>query len=361
MATDRVADIPLIALDTSDSFALVKHTWPMTHALMADVLKTHWALPVAVTLGDGLSRRWLKRRNNPYLPEIERIASALGRRGGYFFNIVYEWGCSTSVAPDPAGVGARMLRVLDWELRDMGHHTVIAQQRGPAGPYYNVTWPGYSGVVTGMAPGRFAAAINQGPRHIAFRNFWLNEAAARFAMLRAPRNAIPATHLLRRAFETAPDFSAAVTQLMDTNQPVATPALFVLSGVRPDEGAIVEATGRERRCARMGADVLGVANAWLSKDLEGAALPPAHEWQDKVTADEDSARRRAGICALQRGAFAGAASLAPPVLNSRTVCVAEMNAATGHMAVETLDRNDGDVLPRVVARGRVGDAKAESR
>ena len=351
-----IAEIPLVTLNSGDSFALVERTWPQTRDLMDGVMKTHWALPAAVVLGEGLSRRWLERRNNPYLGEIREIANAVGRRGGYFFNICYEWGCSTSVAPDPSGIGPRMIRVLDWELKRMGHHTVIAQQRGPAGAYYNLTWPGYAGIVTGMAPGRFAAAINQGPRHVAFRNFWLNEAAARFAMLRAPKDAIPATHLLRRVFETAETFAAAVAQLMDTSRPVATPAIFVVGGTGANDGAIVEAVGRTRRRhdLRAGMGPLGIANAWISGDLEGAPLPPAHEWVGRVTAEQDSAIRRAAICKLQNSAFPGAEKMPPPVLNSRTVMVAELNAATGRMTVEALDQRAPNTLPRVVARRTIG-------
>jgi hypothetical protein len=316
-------------------------------------MRTHWALPIAVVLGDGVSRRWLARHGNPYLPEISRTASRVGRRGGYFFNICYEWACSTSVGADPVGRGPRMIRVLDWELKGMGHHQVVAEQKGPAGAYYNLTWPGYAGIVTGMAPGRFAAAINQGPRHVAFKNFWLNEIAARWAMLRVKTGAIPATHLLRIAFETAGSFSEAVAQLMDTTRAVATPAIFILSGVEANEAAIVEAVGHARRRHEMGSGPLGTANAWLANDLEGVPVPPAREWAGLVTPEQDSATRRAGACRLQLGPFNGAVSLPVPVLNSRTVMVAEMNAATGRLMVEALDSPAPGVLPRVVGRREI--------
>ena len=301
-AQTRAAEIPLVRLELSDSHALVMRTWPQTRALMRTVMDTHPALPLAVRLGDGISRRWLRRRNNPYFGEITRTAETLGARGSYFFNIVYEWACSTSIGRDPAGEGARMIRVLDWELKGMARHTVIAEQQTEAGPFYNLTWPGYAGIVTGMAPGRFAAAVNQGPRPEAFHAYWLNEIAARWRMLHVS-DALPATHLLRMAFETAPDFSAAVDLLMDTNRAVATPAFFIVSGTRAHEGAIVEATGHERRRHDIGNGPIGVANAWLSPDLHGTPVPPAKEWAGKVTAVEDSATRRAGICRLQEGAF----------------------------------------------------------
>src|ERR1700741_5606016 len=242
MGDTGVREIPLLRMASADSHQLVLRTWPAARELMRTVLKTHPALPIAARLGDGLSRRWLTRRANPYLDEIRRTAEKLGARGGYFFNVVYEWACSTSVAPDTGGAGARMIRVLDWELSGMGRHTVIAEQQTPAGGFYNITWPGYAGVVTGMAPGRFAAAINQGPRPIAFRSFWPNEIAARWRMLSCSE-ALPATHLLRLAFETAADFDSAVALLMDPRRVVATPAIFIVSGVHAGQGAIVEATG----------------------------------------------------------------------------------------------------------------------
>lgn len=351
MDVPHVAEIPLIHMDSSDAFALVERTWPQTRELMRDVLTTHWAFPLAVKLAEGPSRRWLERRQNPYLPEIARIAKAVGRRGGYFFNIVYEWGCSTSVARDPAGEGARMIRVLDWELRGMAKHTVIAEQQTPVGPFYNLTWPGYAGVVTGMAPGRFAAAINQGPRFVAYKSFWLNEIAARWRMLHCGA-AIPATHLLRRAFEAAANFEEAIAVLMKTDEAVATPAIFVVSGTSEHDGAIVEACGHERRVTRMNGAPLGIANNWISPDLHGVPHAPAREWAGAMTAEQDSAMRRAGICRMQDGPFGGAATLPPPMLNSRTVMVAEMNARTGHMRIEALESPKPGVLPHAVA-GRI--------
>jgi hypothetical protein len=346
-----IRKIPLIHMDDSDAHALMWQSWPEVRALMASAMTTHPVFPLAVALGDPVSRRWLRRRDNPYYGEIARIASDVARRGGWFFNIVYEWGCSTSVAPDPEGPGARMIRVLDWELRGMAHFTQIAEQAGPAGRFYNITWPGYAGVVTGMAPGRFAAAINQGPRATEYHSFWLNEIVARWRMLIAPRNAIPATHLLRRTFEQAPDFESAVAMLMDTARPVATPALFIVSGVERGEGAVIEALGDKRRRHDMTKDApLGVANAWLSPELHGTPLPPAKEWAGAVNAREDSARRRALVCALQGRPFVGAASLAPPVLNSRTVLVAGLNAASGRAHIEALDSPAPGTLPHVVGR-----------
>src|SRR5436305_8649679 len=39
----------------------------------------------------------------------------------------------------------------------------VALMSGAAGEFYNVTWPGFVGALTAMAPGRFAASVNQAP------------------------------------------------------------------------------------------------------------------------------------------------------------------------------------------------------
>ncbi len=60
--------------------------------------------------------------------------------------------------------GAPVLRrTLDWPFRGLGKCVEIAWQSGPAGEFYNVTWPGPVGVLSAMAPGRFCAVINQAP------------------------------------------------------------------------------------------------------------------------------------------------------------------------------------------------------
>jgi hypothetical protein len=57
----------------------------------------------------------------------------------------------------------RLLRVLDWRQPGLGRALIVVRQRGAAGDFANLTWPGFVGVVTAMAPGRFAVALNQPP------------------------------------------------------------------------------------------------------------------------------------------------------------------------------------------------------
>lgn len=70
-----------------------------------------------------------------------------------------------------------------------------------------MTWPGVVGVLTGLAPGRFAAAINQPPLPGGYGRL-LGWPLARAQVARS--RALSPTHLLRLAFDACRDFGEAV-------------------------------------------------------------------------------------------------------------------------------------------------------
>ncbi len=123
-----------------------------------------------VPLLDGITRRWLMRSNSPYKAEIAAIAGALGFPGVWFLNGSYQWGCTSYARDEDA---PWLVRTLDWPFPGLGRHVEVARMAGSAGDYYSVTWPGFVGVLTGMAPGRFAASINQAPMWRRTRRPWL--------------------------------------------------------------------------------------------------------------------------------------------------------------------------------------------
>ncbi len=348
-----IAEIPVLDVRHLPSADLCRYDLDRVRLLVASALsrRSHILLPLATRLVDRISHSWFVRQANPYLEEIRHVAELVGRPGTYFLNAAYEWACSTSVAADPSGDGARMIRVLDWGFAGIGPHVVIARHESAHGPFYNVTWPGYAGVVTAMAPGRFSAAINQAPRVPVSGIRALDEIVTRLRVLLA-RDAILASHLLRRVFESAPDFDAAIGMLTDDSIDLAMPALFIVAGIEPEQSCVVEALGRERRIHRttQATAALGVANQWLSPDLKGYARNEAITTGAPMSAEENNALRQIMIRRLQHGGFTGAADLLEPVLNSHTVMVAAANARRGEMTVEALDPPPGQILPRVVAR-----------
>jgi hypothetical protein len=90
--------------------------------------------------------------------------------------------------------------------------------------------------VQAVAPGRFAAAINQPtlPRRLGVES--LDRLVSHGGIWRS--KFIQPIHLLRQVFETAPDYETARTILETT--PVTTPVIFTLAGIRADETVTIE-------------------------------------------------------------------------------------------------------------------------
>ena len=127
-------------------------------------------------------------------------------------------------------------------------HVIAARVAGPAGPFVTLTWPGYTGVLTAMAPGRFSAALNQAPMRKAIGFYVLDWAVNRRRVWKMP-HPTPA-HLLRAVFEEAEMFADAKRRLM--SEPISTPAIFSLAGVKPSETVVIERSETEARVARRG-------------------------------------------------------------------------------------------------------------
>ncbi len=200
-----------------------------------------------------------------------------------------------------------------------------------------------------MAPGRFAAAINQGPRMLVLGIHFIDDIVIHLRLL-VECGAVPATHLLRRTFEEAADFERAVEILSNEDVTIAMPALFVIAGVRHEQCCVIEAWGSNRRVHWAGTTAplgIGAANQWLSRDLAGRARTAPGVATDP---EANNLARRTIITQLQKGAFYGAADLPEPVINKRTVMVVTANAQQGEITVEALDPAPGHVIPRVVGR-----------
>lgn len=225
----------VIPLEQGTPLDLVRRHPERARALARAAVETFGAASrlAAATLGPALdraSRQWLMRQHNPYLPEIDTMATVLGIHGVHALNVCFEWGCTSGVWPSPQGPLLR--RVLDWPFPRLGESMVVARQD----QFFNIGWPGLAGLFQGLAPGRFVAAINQAPSRRHGRGFagdWFTNRVA----VKSNRG-VPAAHLLRRVFETAADYDEAKRLLCETA--VAVPAIFLLAGVRDGEGCVIE-------------------------------------------------------------------------------------------------------------------------
>lgn len=275
----------------------------------------------AVRLADRLSRSWLERSENPYLAEIDTISARLEAPGVYFLNVNYEWGCTSGVIAD-SDRGMLLRRVLDWPIEGLGSGIVAVRICARAGVWINVTWPGFTGSIQGLAPGRFAAAIHQAPmaRRTAFKPLdWLLNRSKVWSS-----TAIPPAHLLRQVFETCGEYAEAKRVLSETE--LALPAIFLLSGTGENEGCVIE---RSETGAILRPAPTAAANHWQSRTIRASAR------------GKESEARSAAMFARQRrtndigGAFDW---LEPPILNDTTRLVMIANAASGELYAQGLEQ-----------------------
>lgn len=301
----------------------------------------------AMPMLDAVTRRWLMRSLSPYVHEISAVATALGFSGIWFLNGSYQWGCTARARDDDA---PWLVRTLDWPFPGLGRHVEIARMRGSAGEFYSATWPGFVGVLTGMAPGRFAASINQAPMWRRTRRPWLRpldmmvNAAATW-----PVRHMPPDQLLRQVFETAPDFTTA-RRLLETT-PIARPVIYTLAGHEPGERCVIERTidGFNTRV-----DDTGAANDWLLR-REG--------WEGRIGADviftcshdeagANSHGRHAALTSWE-APFVGAFDwVVAPVLNRYTRMAIEACPARGILRVVGYESVPGFELPQPVTQMR---------
>ncbi|MGE0627984.1 MAG: hypothetical protein AB7O43_09185 [Hyphomicrobiaceae bacterium] len=254
-------DIPVVYTGADFPMATLISEEARAHALIDCATRL---VPRGALRGlDAVSRRWLVKRNNAYLPEIDAIAARLGRPGAYFLAVNYEWGCTVGLGPSPDRRGARLARTLDWVTEGLGRYVIAAHVSGPAGAFVALTWPGFTGVLQGLAPGRFSAALNQAPMRRLGGGFYpLDWAANRLRVWRMP-HPMPA-HLLRQVFETAGDYAEAKRML--TTAAIAAPAIFMLAGIEPDQTCRIERTEEE---ARVSDGIVCASNHWQSAGWEG--------------------------------------------------------------------------------------------
>jgi hypothetical protein len=306
--------IPIPFLDLREG-GPVAHAMSRTHAAAAlrDACLGRLAPVGNLCLSpvDRLASNWLRRSASKYRAELEYIAEILGV-GAVTLNMAYLFACTTQAYAEPDGL-PRIRRTLDWPFQGLGQAVEMAWQSGPAGDFYNATWPGAVGVLTAMAPGRFCAVINQAPmkRRTRGRIGFAYDAALNLRDALASDGGWPPDHLLRYAFETCETFEEAVRLI--ASEPLARPTLFTVAGVRPGEMALIERMEREARIYR---GPVIVANDWQE---------PQHGWQARM----NEANNRARVAAMRLVAPDAPrfSWVTEPVLNRLTRLAVEMSSA----------------------------------
>ncbi len=324
-AADGLATIPLLDVGTDWPVAALEAELARAHALLDTAAKR---FPMfAVRLADAISRRWLARWHEPYLVEIDRIAARIRRPGAYFLNVSYEWGCTSMASPPADGAPPVLMRVLDWPDPGLGRYVIAARAEGPAGRWVMMTWPGYTGVLQAVAPGRFAAALNQGPMEKPMGFFPLDWLVSHRRVWNQPH--LTAAHLLRRVFEQAPDFQTAKHMLTET--PITLPTIYTLAGITADETCVIERLPE------------------ASHVIEGAAVAAANAWQAPGWSGhprgDENEQRREMLRGVMPSLDSGFAWLQPPVLNRWTRLVFAAEAASGAFVAQGYEANGPATTP----------------
>ncbi len=270
-------------------------------------------VPSAVLrLLDRVSRHWLVRNNSLYLEEIEALANLSRSPGLYYLNLDYEWGCTTAARPGRNGHGAVLQRTLDWNVNGIGRHIVAARIANPLGNWVSLTWPAFTGVIQAFAPGRFAAAINQ---PTPARRFGVRPLDRLLAKTRVwGSRSIQPIHLLRRVFETAPDYATARAVLETT--PITTPVIFTLAGIHADQTIVIERRPAQARII----DDAFAANEWR-----------ANEWRSGQHAAFQNAARLAAMRRTSADWDLSLGWVGWPLLNDETRLAMMADPANGHL------------------------------
>lgn len=260
------------------------------------------------------SKKFLKKTNNPYLSEIKQISKIMNSDNIYTLNLLYEWGCTSGVSKPNVKDGIQLLRVLDWPLKGLGKYVVIAHKKTPNGDYYNITWPGFVGVINAMAPGRFAAAINRAPtpnHNSLFLGDWIKN---RHNLYKS--NGLPPAHLLRNVFEKCKTYEEAKEMLCKTH--ICYPVIFTLSGI--NEGCVIERTENEFIVHQA---PVSIANEWINSKMSG-----------RIRGTSSKKRRKNLEKVLEKDQQISFSWLSDPLLNSKTKLTMIANVKKGILIVQ---------------------------
>jgi hypothetical protein len=221
------------------------------------------------------------------------------------------------------------------------------------GDFFSVTWPGYVGALTAMAPQRFAGSVNQAPMRRRTAHKWLRpyDFAVNAVDIWRKSDLMPPDQLMRRVFEVCADFPVARRMLETT--PVARPVIYTLIGCAPNERCVIERTEMDFISRD---DGTSTANDWV---------PCRPGWEGRIgtrrfltsSLEEAAGYSRARRDSLQSWDGHPSASrfewVREPVLNPYTRLAVAMCPAAGILRVVGYDRDpEGALLPEPVTQMR---------
>lgn len=193
-----------------------------------------------------------------YSAEMSAIAALLERSEAevllsnlYYDALKHVFGCTAfCIATDGGNLHARNL---DWwtERGILSEHTLLIRfVRGRELVFTAVSWPGFIGALSGVAPGRLSITLNA----------VLSDEPAGLAP--------PVTLLIRQVLESEAAFADAVRVLAETE--VASDSLLMVAGTRDDERVVIERTPTRAATRDPDGNILCATNGYRTKQFEGS-------------------------------------------------------------------------------------------
>lgn len=190
-----------------------------------------------------------------YRAELESVADRIDRSleevllaNLYYDAIFAVIGCTAFAIDTPQG--PLHARNLDWwtEKNQLAKHTCEIRYHGGPTPTRVAGWPGFMGVFSGVAEGRFAITLNA------------------VVSGETPQLATSITLLLREVFDTAKDYDEAVTRLSEGT--IASDCLLLVSGTREGEMCVIERTSRRSAIRHPANGLIVVTNDYRAMEVE---------------------------------------------------------------------------------------------
>lgn len=212
-------------------------------------------------------------------------------------------------------------RNMDWSIPSLGPGSIALDFLGPSGSFSSLSWPGFVGVLQGVAKGRFSATINYAPPD-GLGPQW------------------PSSFVLRSVFEHCDHFQEAVQWIQETD--VAASSFFTLCGLKRDEATVIEKTRmrptRSRLLSEKGDCLVQTNNYMRAENLDLnagfsellASSKERHDWARMALHGKELKSPEDILKALNR----------PPVLNSETVQQMILEPKTGQRRWWGLPRNE---------------------
>jgi hypothetical protein len=221
-----------------------------------------------------------------YGDEVAGLSEAIGvapeavLMGNLAYDLTNAAACSTFVVA-PGDAPPLHARNLDWAFpgRLLREHTTVVRVTGaPAGNYAMVTWPGFFGGLTAIAPGRFSVTVN----FVAQEDDTPAEAFARALM-----GYWPVPWAVRAALDECADYASAVALLRTIR--LLSPVLFTVAGVRAGEAVVIERSPSGSAVRPLAGGAVCSTNHYVSP-VYGRSTADAQDSQDRLTALERSTR-----------------------------------------------------------------------